>query len=697
MPQKFLNKLKSCRLSLLILLLIALAGLYVRVECIVDWQRSPQICFYEGKPLLGALDGYYYLRLARDLLEGTYTKNDPLSVRGRPSPPPLLSSSTASIVRWTGFSLEWVACLLPVFLGLTVIFPLYCLGRFYGGRICGWVAALFGVLSPYYVYRSSFGWFDTDCLNLTFSLLLSYFALRFAVEHSPWRYLYLALVLATTLLFLLWWNTVPDVVILIAAASLFFALLFYYRPRRLWEWLMIAGVVLALAAFGYWQYAWLQAQYYRAEDLLLSLVRFARKMPYSSDLPPSALSTSEQRVPDFFRWAEATSTSYFTLLAGLAGFVFLSQKNWRHWGFLAVPTGLALFGIFIAERFLLFVAPVIGLGLGFLVAWLWWHPSVISGLRPRILWRSLVLLLAVGLLAPVGYFLYRNVMAWPRVEAYRVAGMVEVGKKTPPNALIWAWWDNGYPLQYWARRRAIWDGSHHGGISVYNAIPFAADNPRFAANFIRLAGDGGLGFSCLPNLLKKSFPTTLQFMRFALTNDVPTVRKIFQANGYKPEWVSSYLFPANMTPLYLYLDALNLKTAFWWYWYGTWNGKTGVHPTYSPFFNIAFKGNALVNGSSLRIDLETGLLDNQMQTIGLDHVYLRGDRGAGGYDYSWPSTLCFEAAVLNAFGVLASVDIANSLFNRLFVRTDSSVAPYFLPIILHAPEYQLWQVVPDKP
>jgi dolichyl-diphosphooligosaccharide--protein glycosyltransferase len=153
-----------------VLTLIVLAALWLRVDDLIAWRQRPQQAFFQGRPLMITFDGYYYLSLARDLLEGTYEDLD--SQRGvpasppRPMPPPLLSLLTAAIARWTAWPLEWIALLLPPLLGVGLAVPLLLLSGLYGGRLIALVAVTMGLFPPYYVYRSHMGWFDTDCLNV---------------------------------------------------------------------------------------------------------------------------------------------------------------------------------------------------------------------------------------------------------------------------------------------------------------------------------------------------------------------------------------------------------------------------------------------------------------------------------------------------------------------------------------------------
>ncbi|MEI6126104.1 MAG: STT3 domain-containing protein, partial [Pseudomonadota bacterium] len=197
-------------------LLILAVGLYVRIDDFREWIAKPELSFFDGRPLPCETDSYYYLRLARDLYEGTYTQPDTLrhgipSV-SRPQPAPLLSILTASVSRLTGFGLDWVAAFLPAFLGLLLAFPLYGFGRHFCGTIAGLVSALMGLLSPFYVYRSDMGWFDTDCMNVTWSISIAFCFLKFGTCKKFFRYAWLAAGCAAGALFGWWWDQSPEAV-----------------------------------------------------------------------------------------------------------------------------------------------------------------------------------------------------------------------------------------------------------------------------------------------------------------------------------------------------------------------------------------------------------------------------------------------------------------------------------------------------
>ena len=209
------QKIESSRalrrwLEVIAFVLVLTIGFTVRFEDIRDWNAHPEWALYEGEPLIIENDGYRYLRYSRDLLEGTYDvvddkRNAPHGAK-RSFPPPLLSLVAVGVAKISPLSLNWLGVVLPPLLGVLLAFPVYGLGRFYGGPITGLMAALLSLLSLEYLYRSSLGWFDADCMNVTWATGGVYCFLRFGVDTGKRRYFYLIGGFIISGLFRWWWG-----------------------------------------------------------------------------------------------------------------------------------------------------------------------------------------------------------------------------------------------------------------------------------------------------------------------------------------------------------------------------------------------------------------------------------------------------------------------------------------------------------
>ena len=113
---------------------------------------------------------------------------------------------------------------MPAVLGPLLAIPLYLLGRFYGGPVMGFIAALMAMVYPFYIHRSNIGRFDTDCMNVVFATSSVYLYLRFAVCQNLKRYIYFLFGLIVFFLFLWWWDQTPAVVGAITFPPLIIAL-----------------------------------------------------------------------------------------------------------------------------------------------------------------------------------------------------------------------------------------------------------------------------------------------------------------------------------------------------------------------------------------------------------------------------------------------------------------------------------------
>ena len=175
---------------------------FVRFYDLDYWLENKEFYFFDHQqlPILISIDAYYYLDIAKELLEGKYQHLD----LNRHVPhghinsfiPPLLSLILSYLAKLFSAPLEWVALLLPAFLGSLIAIPAYLLGYAFGQRmkspfireenretaatVMGLTTALFTSLSPMLVSRSSVGWCDTDSLNVFFPVLASVLALHYA-------------------------------------------------------------------------------------------------------------------------------------------------------------------------------------------------------------------------------------------------------------------------------------------------------------------------------------------------------------------------------------------------------------------------------------------------------------------------------------------------------------------------------------
>jgi len=698
-------------LEIALLLLIVAAGMLFRLDDLRDWRQEEAKTFYNGEPIHNTFDAWFYLGLAQDLLEDRYHPVD--EKRGvpdsppRPSPPPLLSVLAAFLVTATNLSLSWIGALLPVALGPLLAVPLYFLGRFYGGPLMGLSAALLAVLSPIYVMRSNIGRFDTDCLVVTLAVAPALLFLHFGTKTTARRYLYLAGGLLAYLLSLWWWDQAPDVVTATSLLPLGVALAFFYRPAKRDGLLLYGGLgAVALVLLGL-----------AGLDLPLKLIQgLWGKFLYISkdaagDFPNIGITITEQGRPPLGkiirevtglpvpRQAGVLLNILYALpmLAGLAGLVLLVRRRGRETLFLLPLFGLAALS-FYANRFLLFLVPVYALGIG----------AFLAGLRdwlPRQGWlgRVTIPLLIVFLLLPL-YTHNRQSLAWPKEPAWVVAGMEETRRRTPDDAVIWAWWDHGYALNYYARRATVTDGSIHGGERVvYSALPLATKDFRMAANFMQFfTVRGEQGMRRLQRACGDDAGAALDLIKEVMATGPLQAEAAIAAASLRDsgelqsvdDW-RRFFFPERPRPLYLFLDEKMPQLAYWWYWFGTWdiNKQEGHHPRTQIFYDVRYVNSRVTGSMGLRIDVATGEMRVPAMNLhtGLAALAALIDSRPHEKNYTRPGGFFFSVIERARFGLLMDEPLYESVFGKLFARQQYDPR-YFRPVILNQPAFQLWEV-----
>jgi len=688
-------------LEILAVVCIFALGVFCRLEDISEWKKTETRTFYDNKPIHSTFDAWFYLSLAQDLIDDTYTPTD--EKRGvpqsppRPEPVPLISVLAAAIVNATSYSLCWVSAVMPAVLGPLLVIPLYMIGRFYGGIVCGLLASLVSVLYPFFITRSNFGRYDTDCMILTFSLGAVYLFMQFGLNRTRLRYLYLCAGLLLSGLFLWWWDQAPAAVYALTGLPLFVALVFFYRPKRreglIFFSIFISCAVAAIIIFD--------------PGLPLRIFhRLWREFLYiskdqSGNFPNVGNTISEQGRSSLASIIKTTTTGTVSFLFATAGFLLLLWRKRAHAVFLLPFIIMTILAITTANRFILFMIPPVALGTGYAAAAIWLALRKVQPLN------SLAIILIAVLLSVPLLSLNASNTRQPKEPGFMVKGMYGIREKTPEDAVIWAWWDHGYALTYYARRATINDGSIHGGeLTVLNAIPYTTNNFRLAANFMQFYITRGMtGMHRINRQFENNPDQGMQFIQTVLKAGPEAAREIIDEAKLKPDdehtttdtWLR-FFFPARKRPVYLVCDNLLNRTAHWWYWFGTWKSskKDGIHPRFKAYSRVSSVKKNIIRGSSnLSIDRTSGMSIRSNGRTPLSRIVLYTPKGSRVLNNYRRPGLQFEFNSRFRNGAIMDADIAESVFSRLFIRVKPDIT-YFKPVINSPPYFQLWEVFGDS-
>ena len=691
-------------LKALALGIIILWGLVIRLDDLKDWRTNASEAFHNEEPLIATGDGYYYLRLAQDLVNNRYNTVDELrSVPAnppRPFPPPLLSVMTAAISRASSFSLNWVAVVLPAVLGVMLAIPSYCLGKLWGGTIMGLTAAAFSLISNAHLARSSFGQYDTDCLNPTLLMAIVFFLLKFATETGRKRYYYLISAVATLILFLWWWDQAPYVVLAIFLVPFTTALVYFYRPPGPEAKKFILFVVaISLIAVTWQEFNPANSVFHKFQNYYHYIIH-----PGKDDFPPMGKVITEQAGLSLPLFVARSTGSWLLFGISLTGLILLFARHSKQSLFLIMPILLALLA-FAADRFMIFITPVIALGFGFFMVEL---------CRPVSL-RKTKYLIIPGLIIYASWTSYKGEAAFAMpFPGASIAGMSQLQRVTPAGAIVWTFCDNGYPLSYWGNRGTTCDGQTHSGEqSVYNSMPLATENPRLAANFIQFyVRHGTPGINLFYQSVGKDRATGYELLKRIMAagpQEASIILKKFnlsQANMPAGGWLT-FLFPPRSRPVYLFLDWGLMQVNHWIVFLGTWdiNKQTGVSPLPGKLFkNIIIKGLNVTNKSgTMHADLQTGVVNLSGAPTPITSALFRTTEKISRYDYpphpvqleNSAGSYEFDIFSEQNMALLLSRDSGQRLFNNLFWLKTPMPPEYFKPVLQSTPNYQIWEVGGD--
>lgn len=692
--------LRQTRVRAGLLALIVLLGLGLRLAALPSMIGAPDQNMVHGELLLRGDDSYRYLVQARDLAEGRYHAVNPLryAPQGalRPLPPPLISTLAWLLNLVLGIPLPWLAALLGPLLGALAAWPAYLLGRDLGGEITGLGTALGTTLAHGYLMHTSAAWFGPDSLNLTLTLLMLRQFLVFGRQRRP-RPLRPALLGLAAYLLLVWsWPQAPY---LSGAMFLwaFCAAILCFGTVGGKDAVLAAGallvcllVTLVIVSPGGDAPAWAALR----DQLYYLLGR-------EPDGPSLAL--ADRSAPGFGEALRATLGHWWPLPLSLGGLGWMAWRRKRSALVLAPLGGLALAGLLDAS-FLIYTAAALSLGWAWLAGELWHR-----GLPFKAPWPAVCA--AALLLAPALPSLVQDLRPpdpyW--LTSREVNGMGQFRHLTPPEAIIWASREEGFAINYWARRATINDAGgrpRQGLLAVCNFLPLATRSEREATNFMRFYVVRGLhGVRRVADRMGGDMAGALNFCRYLMSMGPQEAWRLLpdtqlMAGSSQEElarWVT-FFFPAEAPPLYLMLDRRLGNTLPSWWSAAVWPqaSEAGARPGYGTVVAVARRGSWLVAPGEFSLDLEKGGMRLTGKAMPVTRVGLWADQQEPWLkQYPHSAGAAFEAFLQRGYGVVMHPVLADTMMNRLYLR-HSFTPPYLTPTYLDSPWCQLWQVRGDS-
>lgn len=688
---------------ILVLVALYLVGFAVRFEEYFAWRDISHLTFVDQKPLNRGLDGYIYLDHARDLRDGNYGPQDVKRAvpdrPDRPWPPPLFSVFMALTSKLTGVSLMWISATMGCFLAPLIILPLFFLGRQLYGDVMGLVAAALAVTSPLFVERSNFGWGDTDILVIP--LLFSLAALFLAYSRRREIHLLGAASLCHVIL-IWWWDQAPQVVLAFYAYWLLAsAFMLRTRQEHIYHWsiafiaLFLSGLIEGGASF-----------FIDAPAVLWGFFQHIEKADLGF-FPNVGVAIQEQRTLPLLQSVYHSANSLPPFFLGATGVGALLYQRRKAAIFLAPLIIVGILGFFAALRFLIFMGPVIALGIGYFANW-WWQKQKDGPRSPL----EVALFIVTITLVIMGGNMYKNLKSTfgpASLTAPMAKGIIELGHNTPDNAVIWSWWDFGNPILFLANRATVADGIYHEGERlVYTAFPLVTPNPRLAANFMRFYVVRGMaGMANVYAAFDGSHQLGLDFVGRVMAAGPDSAIDLVAGTNLRSqpgltnisEWLR-FFFPPAAPPIYLYMPRPIMFTmSSWWYWFGSWNvdARDGRHVLAKYFDHLSYDGKSKFSSpnDAMQFDLDTGIIQlPNGYSLSIQRLLEMKGNTVKTRNYQNDSSLVMLLSEDSASCRVMEYRLYNSTFAQLnfFARNSH----YFQPgPIADTPDYSTWQVTPD--
>lgn len=675
-----------------ILLIICLFAIFLRLEDFSAWQQNKIVFSYQNEYQMANFDSYYYLQFAKDIKRGSYDEIDEkrLYPNGstRPFVPPLLSVLAVYINQIIDLPLATVAIFLPTVLASLLTLVVFFLSRKLNlNRIASLTASLFSIISITYVVRTRVGVFDTDSLNVIFPLLNSYLFLRFALEENK-EYLFLIAGFLTTFLYFIWWDNAVSVTLLSAFVPLSVAILFFNKIKNT----NIKYSTLALIA--------LFILYFLSEQIF-SYIQLLSGQSY--DIFSLKTNVQELEAVDIEGFITRTTNNTFIFFLAITGLIYFVWQQKIKVLLIIMPIILGLLPFVAGNRFVIFSAPILGLGIGYFVQLLFSY-----GEKYKLAMSlATVCIISLGIYSSYSVITYK--LAKPAVWENRQL-LDQLKKYTPADAAIWTNWDLGHQIHYYLDRNTFADGQFSDGeIFYYLSFPMAANNLALSANFMRFYSEQGVkGMNTLYQATG-SKTETFEFLKKVLSKKPNQTKKIIAAklknNSIKADnlttveqWLS-FLYPKQTQDIYLFMHQRMLKTVFW-FRQGNINLKTGKTvglPFFLGFKNLHDSFSKITN-KEVKINKFEGVINYDRSSHSLLHIFVY-DNGKSkmkkfpNANYSNNKKFVFEWNKELDYGAVMSQEISNTTFNKLFMRHKES--SYFKSVSPKTSNYQIWQVIGD--
>ena len=642
-------------------------GLYLRFDDLSFWEKNKDKFYLDdGRAILTSVDGYLPARYGYDYKKGIYKpdETDPLrfvpdnfiKISNEeydmkilyPDPIPLESWLGANLSKLLNQPIENIAIWLTPLLAILVVIPVVLIFRnIFDLYLTGFLGALATVVSYTYLTRTSIARFDTDSLNLFFPFIVAFFLLK-VLEEEKEKIKYLYSILAGVFLYLYyWWYLHPGLILLMILIYIFVLFISKFKNLTKSDYISLGLIILftnpLVIIYG------IIPLFRRALDL--SIYPQSLEYPY----PSVFVSIAELQTYPFSKLADVTIGNEILFILGILGTVLFFVKYWKR-ALLLLP--LFLIGLMAfknGHRFVMYLAPFIGIGLGFIFDFL------LEFIRENK--RNILRALLIPVLTLLVIFVNLQSVIHketPKFSKDLAKEFILLNDITPKNSWIWTWWDFGYPLQFYSNRGTFFDGGSQSTPKLYYvANTFITNSSKEAYNTIMSISSVGV--------------ETLEYLRKEKKEPIERIVE----NVKKGKFIKDI-----KNPVYFLFTYDQLAKMYWIYYFGSWdfNERTGKHKNIGSLIGCKNKNPYILtcfNGGT-EVDLKKGVIVTKNPVLNikkerkLKFIVLKGD---GEYHLVRKNDKGLVLEIVNGKNgrtifLLMDEDTFNTMFNKMFVLRD---------------------------
>ncbi|MFC1845006.1 STT3 domain-containing protein [Thermodesulfobacteriota bacterium] len=499
-----MNKLQTFLRNNYIALLIFLAILvvyglssYKRQADYWYWLENSQDYVVENVTAMTTLDAYYWLKMARELDNGTLGKATtkgypdlvPLALKDKPG---LLAKFISFGKNFTGGDYYRAGLLLVTVLSGLFIFPLFFYFQRLGFGASAVLGGLVGTFGHAYYDRTMMGRVDTDLLNTFFPLAVACFILPMTREKTLRANISLAVGAGLTMYLFTQWYQMPAFILV----YLFVIALYLLLGRVHWKHIVPILLVYLLLS---------------GPNNLLQIMGSIQTFIKAYISPPP---TGHIAWPNILHTVAEAQTRSITMklnmlhgfwpivFAGFSGLIYLSFRRFRQMIPVTPVLILSAWAMTGPSRFVMYLAPFIGVGAGVLIELLMKYVG--GKIRIRLLPLTLISIsfMFVLFFSTARYTSFYQHTA-PSIPADTTKALLDIKKIVPKNsAMFTPFWEYGYALMEIGEFATYHDGGLQGGIrSTLTAKAMTSKRQKEMVSLLSYLEDNG--FKQLSSRIRK--------------------------------------------------------------------------------------------------------------------------------------------------------------------------------------------------